>query len=614
MKKTRSFVLLLLACVLLFALAACSSEDPSPTDAVNEGEGAPSAQPLEEVKAFFALSEQAPALAPAPDSASFTGAEKEAFSWCGTAYQSALKGSKMTSAPSAAWSDIYSVMSDEMDRYYRFYLDGGMTLDQFSFLMESFSLHSGAKGIALGYLDSAKLETVTQPLEKAKEWVEKGNFLDASLCLAKVEKVAENGTAQALIRDHKDAFQKGITDAVTEFMVRWDIDEGKAFLNSLSGLGVNAHLQTEANRLEAYRASQEDDLVQCYVLSTLENLYSHCLIAFPEVNFASSGTYRYCGDDCLTVSEFKAILNALYEKGYIIVDANLFYDQEKDAPVTVLKLPKGKKPLLLTFDDVTYDSRKDNRGMVDKLILDESGRVCTWTRHEDGKEEISYDNEIFPVINAFVREHPDFTFQGGRGTLFFTGFDGICGYRSQSEPIDDKEAALGLDRQAEVRAVKPVIEAMREEGWTFGSHSYAHGRMPNFSSERIRRDTNQWLEEVGAIVGKTGLFCWPYGGHTAGAVSLRKNEDHKFLFDSGFNFFFGCGAGRYLADELDGNGIFSDRKAITGEILYFYKMGWKTYVREYSYLFDPNAIWDEMRKPYQNMAPYDATKDQNLVS
>ena len=173
---------------------------------------------------------------------------------------------------------------------------------------------------------------------------------------------------------------------------------------------------------------------------------------------------------------------------------------------------------------------------------------------------------------------------------------------------------MGLDRQAEVRAAKTVIEALRKEGWTFGSHSYGHGRMPNFSSERIRRDTNQWLEEVGAIVGKTGLFCWPYGGHTSGAVSLRKNEDHKFLFDSGFNFFFGCGAGRYLADEPDGNGIFSDRKAITGEILYFYKMGWSTYGREYSYLFDPNAIWDPLRKPYQNMAPYDASKDQNLVS
>ncbi len=608
MRKTFLFPLFLLTCIFFILCSSCSSEKaPSPS---TEKDNAAAMAPIDEVKTFFPDEMKNVALAPAPDPTTLSEAEKEAFTWCNSAYQSALKGSKASSPPTPAWSEIYSLMSDEMDRYYRFYLDGGMTRDQFSALMESFSLHSGAKGIALGYIDSSKLETVTDPLKKAGEWVNKGNFLDASLCLAKVEKVSDNKDAKDLVQKNKEEFQKGVTEAVTEFMVRWDIEKGKTFLNSLSGLGINSHLEAQAKRLEAYRASQEDDLVECNVLNTLENLYSHCLIAFPEINFASEKTYRNCGDDCLTVHEFKAILNSLYEKGYIIVDANLFYDQEKDAPVNVLKLPKGKKPLLLTFDDVTYDSRKDNRGMVDKLILDESGRVCTWSRHADGKEVVSYDNEIFPIVDAFVREHPDFTFHGGRGTLFFTGFDGICGYRTQLEPIDEKEAALGLDRQEEIRAVKPVIEAMRKEGWTFGSHSYGHGRMPTFPSERIRSDTNQWLEEVGAIVGKTGLFCWPYGGHTSGSVSLRKNEDHKFLFDSGFNFFFGCGAGRYLADEPDGFGIFTDRKAITGEILYFYRMGWGAYEREYSYLFDPDAIWDPLRKPYENMPPFDAEKNK----
>lgn len=610
MKKTFLLILSVLACVSFIFCTACSSEKTPATDAGNE-DSAVSAQ-AEEVVEFSHVEKKEPVLEPAPHADSLSDAEKAALSWSNSAYQSALKGSKAGSPPAEAWSDIYSLMSDEMGRYYRFYLDGGMTLDQFSTLMESFALHSGAKGIALGYMDSAKLETVSDPLKKAGEWVEKGKFLDAALCLAKVEKVSANKTALDLVQLHKEEFKKGVTDAVIEFMVRWDIEGGKAFLNALSGLGINDHLKTESKRLEAYRAFQEDNLVDCDVLKTLENLYSHCLIAFPEINFASAATYRNCGDDCLTVSEFNAILESLYEKGYIIVDANLFYNQEKDEPVTVLKLPEGKKPLLLTFDDVTYDSRKDDRGMVDKLIRDESGRVCTWTRHADGKEEISYSNEIFPIIEAFVRQHPDFTFRGGRGTLFFTGFDGICGYRSQSEPIDEKEAALGLNRQDEVRAVKPVIEALRKEGWTFGSHSYAHGRMPSFSSERVRRDTTQWLEEVGAIVGKTGLFCWPYGGHSSGSVSLRKNADHKFLFDSGFNFFFGCGAGRYLANEPDGNGIFSDRKAITGEILYFYRMGIDVYAREYPYLFDPDAIWDPLRKPYENMPPFDPARSKRL--
>lgn len=540
------------------------------------------------------------------DPATLSGAKKEAYLWCDKVFESAVSGKAAEDAPKVTWSETYSVFSDQMDRYYRHYLNGGMKFSELENMMNSFATIKEASGIALGYLDAAKQRTVSDPMAKAKEWIAKENFREAALCLTKAP---SKNKAKELIAENSDAFQKGITEAVTDFMVRYKLSEGKAFLQGLKGLGIDSHIDKEEKRLEEYRAFQEDGLVECNVLNTLENIYTHCLIAFPEINFASERTYRWCGDDCLTVGEFKAILNALYEKGYIIVDANLFYNEETDSPVTKLLLPAGKKPLLLTYDDVTYDSRKMGRGMVDKLILDESGRVCTYTKHKDGTEVISYDNEIFPIISAFCREHPDFTFRGAKGTLFFTGFDGVCGYRSQSEPVNDAEAALQLDRQLEVRNAKVVIEALRDEGFTFGSHSYNHHRMPSYTSSEIRWDTTHWLEEVGAIVGETKLFCWPYGGHTMGNVSLRSNADHKYLFDSGFKFFFGCGAGRYLANEPDGNGIFSDRKAITGEILYFYQMGNKTYLREYSYLFDPNSIWDPARLPYRYLPPYEASKD-----
>jgi len=534
------------------------------------------------------------------DPETLSGVQKDAYLWCSKAYDTAIGGNQEV-AFQGEWSQIYRVMSNQMDRYYRYYLKGGMTYTEFSNLMNAFASVSGAKGIALGYLDLAKGKGLDADyMAQAKAWADKNNFMQVALALSKVKNVSASAEAKKMVSSRLSDFSLGITDAVTEFMVRYRIAEGKAFLNGLIGLGVDSHINSQNLRLEEYRKFQEEGLVRCSTLNTMENIYTHCLIAFPEINFASQQTYRWCGDDCLTVSEFKIILQALYDKGYIIVDANLFYDAENDKPVTTLYLPQGKKPLLLTFDDVTYDSRKQGRGMVDKLILDETGRVCTYTKQANGTELISYENEIFPIIEAFVRQHPDFTFRGARGTLFFTGFDGICGYRTQSSPINDAEAALRLDRQNEIRQATQVIEALRQEGWTFGSHSYAHGRMTSFSSARLRQDTQLWLEEVGAIVGETSLFCWPYGGHTAGTVNLRKNEDHKFLFDSGFKFFFGCGANRYLANELDGNGIFSDRKAITGEALYYYYMGYTTYVREYSYLFDPNAVWDPWRVLYKD--------------
>lgn len=605
---------------VLFVFAACSSEETgtatgdgtTPPTATGEGTDAPQTVPDETVDLFPDGEEPTPE-PPVLEEPSTPTTDKSiaAKSWCDKAYKEALNGKTVSPLSTVSWSDTYRTYSNEMDRYYRYYLQGGMTMSQFTSLMNSFASVKEAKGLALGYLDAAEARTVSEPLKEAKAWIEKENYLMAVRCLAKAPS-SEKAEVKALIVKDLELFKSAVTEEITDFMVRYRINDGKVFLNALNGCGIDAHLASELQRLEEYRAFQEDDLVSVSTLNTLENIYTHCLIAYPDINFASERTYRWCGDDCLTPYEFMTIIQALYDKGYIIVDANLFYNAETDSPVTSLKLPKGKKPLLLTYDDVTYDSRKDNRGMVDKLIVDENGRICTYNEFADGSSEISYGNEIFPLIEAFCRKHPDFTFRGAKGTLFFTGFDGICGYRSQSEPLDEAEAALGLDRQDEVRKAKFVIENLRDEGFSFGSHSYNHHRMPKYTDSELRWDTTHWLEEVGAIVGETPLFCWPYGGHTLGNVSLRSNDGHKYLFNSGFKFFFGCGAGRYLANEPDDHGIFSDRKAITGEILYFYKMGYKTYLREYSYLFDPNSVWDPARVPYMYLPPYDKANDKTL--
>lgn len=443
-----------------------------------------------------------------------------------------------------------------------------------------------------------------------KEYFEKGKYMQASRVAAKsvLSDAEVRAQIKLVIDTNLESFKQGVSEAVTEYMVRYQISDGKTYLAGLYGIGIDEFVNDENARLEAYRVFQEDELETVVISETLENIYTHCMIAFPEINFASSSTYRKCGDDCLTYHEFTYLLNALYEKGYIIIDANMLYDPDTGKSVRKLQLPKGKKPLIFTFDDVTYDSRKQGNGMVDKLIVDEDGYVCTYTKMSDGTEVISYDNELFPVLNAFVREHPDFTFRGARGTLFFTGFDGILGYRTQSEPLTDAEAALGLDRNAEIASAKIVVEAMRAEGWTFGSHSYNHRHMTRMSAPEFKEDTDMWLEEVGSIVGETQLFCWPYGDHTDANynANLRKGELHEYLYNSGFRIFFGCGSARYVASEPDGLGIFTDRKGMTGNVLYYIEMEYKTYLRDYLYLIDPEKMWDPLRIPYKYMPPYKA--------
>ncbi len=542
------------------------------------------------------------------DPSELSAAQQTAFNFCTNAISAAENGevlsdSAQTKKLSEDWSKVYKVISNEMLRVYDEFTSGSVSYSKLECFMKACSGISNAKGLSDGYITLAKSKRAdVEQYAEAKKFADKDNYKKASMAIAKISKdnFESQTKAKALVGANLDKVKAGVSEAVTEYMVRYELSEGKAYLSALRGYGLDAHIDQEAKRLEEYRKYQEEGLVSVNLSETLENIYTHCLIAFPEINFASKSSYSACGPDCLTPYEFKFLLEELYKRDYIIIDANLVYNEKDDCPNYTMMLPEGKKPLIFTFDDVTYDSRKMGRGMVDKLIVDEFGYVCTYTKHADGTEVISYDNELFPILDAFVREYPEFTFRGARGTLFFTGFDGICGYRTQSEPVDSAEAALGLDRQSEIAGAKVVIEAMREEGWNFGSHGYNHSHMPKISAASFRKEIDMWREEVGAIVGDTQLFCWPYGHHTEGSVSLRKNAEHKYLFDSGFTFMFGCGSGRYLSNELDGLGIFSDRKGVTGNAILYIAAGYKTYVRDYPYLFDAEKIWDPLRLQYKD--------------
>ena len=37
---------------------------------------------------------------------------------------------------------------------------------------------------------------------------------------------------------------------------------------------------------------------------------------------------------------------------------------------------------------------------------------------------------MVPLIDTFVKEHPDFSYHGRKGILAMTGYDGVLGYRT----------------------------------------------------------------------------------------------------------------------------------------------------------------------------------------
>lgn len=279
------------------------------------------------------------------------------------------------------------------------------------------------------------------------------------------------------------------------------------------------------------------------------HVFYHYLIAYPEIAKKTS----YGADlfkDCITPIEFRRSLEELYTNDFVLVDINsyLSYDETGNAKLEPIIVPKGKKPLVMSFDDINYYSKNLGKGTCDKIILDDKGNFAMLTIKNDKKELITYDNCVVPMLEQFCKEYPDFSPFGVKGVLALTGFDGILGYRVQRD---------SPDREEEIKAVTPIVEALKDSGWTFASHSFGHIHFKTAGLKRVKSDTKNWKNEVASIVGDTQVYVFPFGEYTD-----HSSEEFQYLLDSGFQIFCGVGMRPYI--KAYNNYLFMDRQSIDG--------------------------------------------------
>jgi len=65
--------------------------------------------------------------------------------------------------------------------------------------------------------------------------------------------------------------------------------------------------------------------------------------------------------------------------------------------------------------------------------------------------------------------------------------------------------------RGEIEAVKPVIERLKETGWTFGSHTWGHIRLDTKPLQTVTQRHRALGDEVGSLVGPTHDFVYPHG-------------------------------------------------------------------------------------------------------
>ncbi|NCB92906.1 MAG: polysaccharide deacetylase [Clostridia bacterium] len=270
------------------------------------------------------------------------------------------------------------------------------------------------------------------------------------------------------------------------------------------------------------------------------------LIADPEAAFLQEDTQaaEALDQSHVTVEEFNQILQQLYDDGYVLVSLKDFAVQSEENGLlaeTKLMLPKGKKPLIISQQNVNYDLELSGQGLASKVILDESGEITCEMIQSDGTA-VTGAYDVIPCVDAFIEQHPDFSHDGARGILGITGYNGILGYRTEAAlaATDNNKYASKygvFDTAKEIEDAAPVVAALTAEGWEFACNGYGK---TSYSSklEDIKADMESWKANVESIIGESSILMYPYGSDIGSWDNYsEENEKYTYLKNQGFQYF-----------------------------------------------------------------------------
>lgn len=299
----------------------------------------------------------------------------------------------------------------------------------------------------------------------------------------------------------------------------------------------------------------------------IPHFFTHQIINDPQKAFSSKLAKHY-DKDCITHNELKNFLNEMYKNNYCLVDIYDVVGLDNGEPYFKdVYMPLGKKPFLLSFDDMSYDSI--GLGLSDKIILDDEGNVASFTK--SNPTQIEYDKEAICIIENFIKAHPDFSINNARAIICPTGYDGILGYRINKD---------GYNQQQEIEQIKPLIKKLKELNYRFASHTYGHIQVAYSSPSQLERDCQKYHTEIESMIGETDILSFPCGSLVDSGYKLEILNKH------GYKIFF-C-VGDVVSSKKNGS-IFLKREVLDGHAL-------RSFRQEYLPFFDTKNVYDHSNR------------------
>lgn len=422
---------------------------------------------------------------------------------------------------------------------------------------------------------------------------------------SKQKKAEEKARQEKLIQEEEERNRQR-KEAIAEadiMAMGYDYDGAIELLRSLENYDQDADIIAKIADYEATKST-----MVAVNMDEVTHIFYHSLVVDPERGFAGNDSAAAGFKQWMTtVDEFNKITQAMYDNGYVLVDLHHLVNQTTDENGTVhfttnqIMLPEGKKPFVLSLDDLSYYHSYDGRGTASKMILDENGKPTCEYIQADGTTVVgAYD--CVPLLDQFLEEHPDGAYHGARGTIALTGYNGILGYRTDiayktgENLTADQQAWLdnhpNFDWDKECAEAKKVAEGMIADGWKFASHTWGHIRVGDASLESIKTDTEKWMNYVAPLIGGTDTIIFAHGQDLADWHDYSAdNEKFAYLKSQGFNFFCNVDSSQYFLQIRD-NYVRQGRRNLDGFRLWNDVHGEKNRTSD---LFDASQILDPAR-------------------
>ena len=392
--------------------------------------------------------------------------------------------------------------------------------------------------------------------------------------------IRSGGTAEAAEEEPESQSEAGEAVIVIETRIEplleeaallaagYNYDQAIELLQSDAALAQDAAVQAAVTEYEGIKES-----LVAVNPQEVTHIFFHSLIMDNQKAFDSD--YKAAGYNQVmtTGNEFIKMMEAMYDKGYVLVRLHdIAGETIGEDGNTVMKpgnimLPPGKKAFVISQDDVNYYEYMEGDGFARRIVAGEDGKPACEMLMDDGSISVgAYD--LVPLLENFIQEHPDFSYQGARAVLALTGYEGILGYRTAGSYADSPTYEQDCEDAAR------VARCLKDNGWELASHSWGHPDLGAVSYERFKADSDKWEKEVEPLIGPTDIIIYPFGADVGDwRPYAEDNERFQYLYSLGFRYFCNVDSNPYWV-QLEDRYLRQGRRNLDG-----YRM-WKDITAE----------------------------------